>query len=195
VFTFLVKFEGAPLFSLFMPYLAFFALLFFKNEEDLNFLDKVIKICINKLVIMNKVLSIIYYLLSIIYYLLSIIYYLLSIIYYLLSIIYYGLLSLISSCVKTSTTVKIYSFSLLLILCFSIIFISFNNSFIFENVLKDEVLSKIISFESLHFTNCYKQGLDTSCGIATTATFLRFFYNISLDEKKLIEQFFEYTCF
>ncbi len=33
--------------------------------------------------------------------------------------------------------------------------------------------------------------MDTSCGIATCATFLRFFYNISLDEKKLIEQFFE----
>jgi len=57
--------------------------------------------------------------------------------------------------------------------------------------LQDEVLSKIISLESLHFTDCYKQGLDTSCGIATTASFLRFFYNIELDEKKLIEQFFE----
>jgi len=30
-----VKFEGAPLFSLFMPYLAFFALLFFKIGVNL----------------------------------------------------------------------------------------------------------------------------------------------------------------
>ena len=73
----------------------------------------------------------------------------------------------------------------------SVIFLSSDFSSISENILKDEVLSKIISFESLHFTSCYKQGLDTSCGIATTATFLRFFYNINLDEKKLIEQFFE----
>ncbi|MFN3411701.1 MAG: cysteine peptidase family C39 domain-containing protein [Exilispira sp.] len=35
-----------------------------------------------------------------------------------------------------------------------------------------------------------KGWIQATC-IATTASFLRFFYNINLDEKKLIEQFFE----
>lgn len=84
-------------------------------------------------------------------------------------------------------------FALVSFLLFLIIptFLSLDTVSISENVLNDEVLSKIISVEALHFTSCYKQGFDTSCGIACVATFLKYFYNISLDEKKLIEQFFK----
>ncbi|MCR4422903.1 MAG: hypothetical protein NUV32_10585, partial [Exilispira sp.] len=41
-----------------------------------------------------------------------------------------------------------------------------------------------------HFMAGYKQGFDTSCGIAVAASILKFFYNINIDEKSLIEHFF-----
>jgi predicted double-glycine peptidase len=59
-----------------------------------------------------------------------------------------------------------------------------------EIIVNDEVLSKIVSYESVHFMAGYKQGFDTSCGIAVAASILKFFYNINLDEKSLIDQFF-----
>jgi hypothetical protein len=59
-----------------------------------------------------------------------------------------------------------------------------------EIIVNDEVLSKIVSYESVHFMAGYKQGFDTSCGIAVAASILKFFYNINIDEKSLIEHFF-----
>lgn len=37
--------------------------------------------------------------------------------------------------------------------------------------------------EQVYCNSCYKQGPGISCGIAICASFLRFFYNINLDEK------------
>jgi len=51
-------------------------------------------------------------------------------------------------------------------------------------------LTSVLSKELYRFFIGYKQGLDTSCGIAATATLLRFFYTIDIDEKQLINLFF-----
>jgi len=52
-------------------------------------------------------------------------------------------------------------------------------------------LLNVLSKENRRFIAGYKQGFDTSCGIATVATLLKFFYNINLDEKTLINKFFK----
>jgi len=51
-------------------------------------------------------------------------------------------------------------------------------------------LISVIGKESGRFYIGYKQGMDTSCGIAATATLLRFFYCIDIDENQLISLFF-----
>jgi len=162
-----------------------------------------------------KVISLISYLLSLISYLLSLISYLLSLISYLLSLISYRLNSLsrlnnnqkhfsILNSSKYNKHLSILSFKITHLIKISLVFLILFNLFLLitncftfnlkadnlpfssDLIVNDSILSKITSFEQIHFQSCYKQGLDTSCGIATCATFLRFFYGINLDEKALI---------
>jgi ABC-type bacteriocin/lantibiotic exporter with double-glycine peptidase domain len=50
------------------------------------------------------------------------------------------------------------------------------------------LLSQImVSEEALRFTNVYKQGYDTSCGIAVTASLLRHYWNIPIEEADLYQ--------
>lgn len=43
----------------------------------------------------------------------------------------------------------------------------------------------LLSEEDLRFTHTYKQGFDTSCGIAATATLLSYFWNIPISEEEM----------
>jgi predicted double-glycine peptidase len=45
----------------------------------------------------------------------------------------------------------------------------------------------MVSEESLRFANVYKQGYDTSCGIAATASLLRYYWNIPVEEADLYQ--------
>ena len=85
----------------------------------------------------------------------------------------------------------LFNLFLLITNCFTFNLKADNLPFSSDLIVNDSILSKITSFEQIHFQACYKQGLDTSCGIATCASFLRFFYGINLDEKALIEKFFK----
>ena len=60
------------------------------------------------------------------------------------------------------------------------IIIDYHNSFIY-----------IASKEERRYSFGYRQGLDTSCGISATATLLRFFFRVDVDEEKLVNQFFD----
>ncbi|MDR3122687.1 MAG: hypothetical protein LBU16_02785 [Treponema sp.] len=50
------------------------------------------------------------------------------------------------------------------------------------------LLSQImVPEESLRFTHVYKQGYDTSCGVAATASLLRYYWNIPVEEADLYQ--------
>jgi|GEM_PF-2247589 len=80
----------------------------------------------------------------------------------------------------------LFNLFLLITNCFTFNLKANDLPFSSDLIVNDSILSNVTSFEQIHFQACYKQGLDTSCGIATCASFLRFFYNINLDEKALI---------
>jgi ABC-type bacteriocin/lantibiotic exporter with double-glycine peptidase domain len=45
----------------------------------------------------------------------------------------------------------------------------------------------MVSEEALRFTHVYKQGYDTSCGIAVTASLLQYYWNIPIEEADLYQ--------
>jgi predicted double-glycine peptidase len=45
----------------------------------------------------------------------------------------------------------------------------------------------MLSEEELRFANTYKQGYDTSCGIAVTAALLNYYWNIPITEKEIYQ--------